>query len=168
MYTILLSDHTGSCCRSSSNTGVSCDATGVVSNWLESTQCGCGLWAIQHWPHHNPVKYFSTTRALEVIFSDDPIRFYWRTPAEINWWRSHSNFFESSWWWLRFYKQWRKWRKTFSKLCSNVAGNSFSLFMLSMYLWFQPKLFTIQKINIALILQPLAEQGAVHIFVQLE
>ena len=41
--TILLSDHTGSCCRSSSNASVSCDATGVVDEWVESTQCSCGL-----------------------------------------------------------------------------------------------------------------------------
>ena len=43
MITILFSGYTGSCCRSSSNTGVSCDATGVVGVWQESTKCGCGL-----------------------------------------------------------------------------------------------------------------------------
>ena len=31
--TILLGSHTGSCCRSSSNTGVSCDVTGVAGVW---------------------------------------------------------------------------------------------------------------------------------------
>ena len=33
LLTVFFSGHTGSCCRSSSNTGVSCDATGVVGVW---------------------------------------------------------------------------------------------------------------------------------------
>ena len=41
--TILSSDHNDGCCRSSSNTSVSCDATGVVGVWQESIQCSYGL-----------------------------------------------------------------------------------------------------------------------------
>ena len=33
LLTALFSGHTGSCCRSSSNTGVSCDVTGVAGVW---------------------------------------------------------------------------------------------------------------------------------------
>ena len=76
--TILLSDHTGSCCRSSSNTGVSCDATGVAGVWQESTQCGCSLC-----PHQSHVEYFSAWETQEVVLIHS-IKIRW-TPAEFDW-----------------------------------------------------------------------------------
>ena len=77
--TILFCNYADSCCRSSSNTGVSCDATGVVGVWQESTQCGCGLWAI-----HCVIECLSTTSTLEQIVSNYSIGLGWLHPEQFN------------------------------------------------------------------------------------
>ena len=98
--TILFCNYNDSCCRSSPNTGVSCDATGVVGVWQESTQCGCGLWAI-----HSPPVLLYSTKTLQLVLSDHSVRFLWITPHKPNklwFYRGHSKVSRWSMWSFNF------------------------------------------------------------------
>ena len=85
--TILPSGHIDSCCRSSPNTGVSCNATGVVGVWQESTQCGCSHGTSHdHWAIHQLI--VSAIRTLQQVVSDDSIWYQRRSPSKCNCMRS--------------------------------------------------------------------------------
>ena len=96
--TILFSGYTDSCCRSSSNTGVSCDATGVVGEWLESSQSGCHLWTI-----YSSVENPHTIFTLKMVRSNYPIWFFRGLPLKCTYFRRHTFNHKHIWRWFRFW-----------------------------------------------------------------